>query len=93
MVIHEAVDAGWDREVRLGEVMAMLHYPDGTWRFRHDCKEWFYDDGQAHRLVCAPELNGAHVIETEEPLTISPSILCLDCNTHGFVRNSLWAGC
>ena len=29
-------------------------------------------------------------IETEEPITISPSILCRSCGDHGFVRNGKW---
>lgn len=29
-------------------------------------------------------------VETWEPLTISPSVLCRRCGHHGFIRNGLW---
>lgn len=29
-------------------------------------------------------------IESWEPLTLSPSVLCLRCGAHGFVRNGRW---
>lgn len=30
------------------------------------------------------------LIEQEEPLTLSPSLRCAECNEHGFVRNGRW---
>lgn len=30
------------------------------------------------------------VIECAEPLTVSPSILCIRCRTHGFIRDGRW---
>lgn len=35
-------------------------------------------------------LNGPWTIEAVEPLTLSPSILCRQHGTHGFVRNGEW---
>lgn len=29
-------------------------------------------------------------VEQLEPLTLSPSILCLGCGDHGFIRNGVW---
>lgn len=29
-------------------------------------------------------------IEQREPLTLSPSLLCLRCGHHGFVRDGVW---
>ncbi|MGZ6376665.1 MAG: hypothetical protein ACXWPI_18345 [Ktedonobacterales bacterium] len=29
-------------------------------------------------------------LESWEPLTISPSVLCLQCGDHGFIRNGRW---
>lgn len=29
-------------------------------------------------------------VESEEPLTLSPSILCRACGDHGFIRNGKW---
>ena len=31
-------------------------------------------------------------VEQVEPLTVSPSILCGSCGTHGFWRDGAWAG-
>lgn len=30
-------------------------------------------------------------IESEEPLTLSPSLLCTACGDHGWVRDGAWA--
>lgn len=29
-------------------------------------------------------------VQSLEPLTISPSVLCLSCNHHGFIRGGKW---
>jgi hypothetical protein len=29
-------------------------------------------------------------LEHREPLTISPSLLCMTCNHHGFIRDGKW---
>jgi hypothetical protein len=29
-------------------------------------------------------------VESEEPLTLSPSLLCTACNDHGWVRDGAW---
>ena len=29
-------------------------------------------------------------LESWEPFTVSPSILCLDCGAHGFIREGKW---
>lgn len=29
-------------------------------------------------------------VESWEPLTISPSLLCMRCGDHGFIRSGLW---
>lgn len=29
----------------------------------------------------------------QEPLTVTPSILCVDHGTHGFITNGQWVGC
>ncbi len=30
------------------------------------------------------------VVEQEEPLTLSPSVLCTTCGHHGFIREGKW---
>lgn len=32
-------------------------------------------------------------VESLEPLTLSPSLLCTSCGLHGFVRNGAWVSC
>lgn len=29
----------------------------------------------------------------EEPLTLSPSLMCQNCGHHGFIRNGRWESC
>ncbi len=29
-------------------------------------------------------------VEAWEPLTLSPSLLCVDCGSHGFIRGGRW---
>jgi hypothetical protein len=55
--------------------------------FEHLC-----DRGDKGTIICAPALQldgGGH---TWDPVTVTvtPSILCPDCGTHGFVRNGEW---
>jgi hypothetical protein len=82
---------GWTRSVFVehaaGPTYRVLFYEDGTARFEHRC-----DRGERGVVICAPalQLDGGHHIDQEDPLTISPSILCPDCQTHGFVRNGRW---
>jgi len=83
---------GWTESVFIphagGPTYRVLFYPDGTARFEHRC-----DRGDRGVIICAPllQLDGGHRIEQREPLTISPSILCTDCGTHGFIREGRWA--
>lgn len=65
-------------------------YPDGEYRFRHRC-----DRGVRGVIVCAPALRvgphgPGHEVVVEDPLTVSPSVLCPDCGDHGFVRCGSW---
>jgi hypothetical protein len=59
----------------------------GLVRFAHDCR--MIDEH--HRVRCAPALNQGHRAEwREDGFHVSPSILCPDCGTHGFVTASRW---
>lgn len=86
------VESGWTGMVYLanapGPSYRILFYEDGSARFEHRC-----DRGDRGVVICAPALQlsgGAHRIVALDPLTISPSILCPDCNTHGFVTDGRW---
>jgi hypothetical protein len=37
-----------------------------------------------------PEGRPSWVVESEEPLTLSPSVLCTTCGHHGFIRDGKW---
>ncbi len=93
-----AVLPGWNgikllgsHTVRNGETlpgMALIEYPDGRVAFRHVC-----DRGDRGVIVCAPFLQtetGGHQVVSRHPYTITPSILCPDCGTHGFVTDNNW---
>ena len=89
--IPNFVDKGAIRIVPLGGDMAVHFYADGTATFAHRC-----DRGDRGVILCSPLLqlhNGGHRIVTADPLTVSPSILCGDCGTHGFVTDGVWMGC
>lgn len=86
------VDPGWVRSIVIpntdGTGFRILEWQPGVMGFEHRC-----DRGERGVIICAPllQLNkGGHVIVQADPLTISPSILCGDCGTHGFVRDGRW---
>jgi hypothetical protein len=75
-----------------GDSYRILFYKDGVARFEHLC-----DRGDRGVIICAPRLGPAHQIgrhphpmSGRPSITITPSILCPDCGTHGFVRNGSW---
>jgi hypothetical protein len=86
------VEPGWTESVFIpnpgGPTYRVLFYENGTARFEHRC-----DRGDRGTIICAPLLQldtGGHRIVKRDPLTIEPSILCPDCQTHGFIREGRW---
>ena len=85
------VEPGWSstRIIRNagGPQYRVLGYPDGTMRFEHRC-----DRGERGVVICAPalRLGDGHTVVEMDPLTVTPSILCPDCGTHGFIRAGAW---
>lgn len=84
------VEGGYFASVDVGSGHVVLFYRDGqnvTARFQHRC-----DRGARGVVICAPLLQvpHGHQVVSRDPLTISPSILCTDCGTHGFVTNGVW---
>lgn len=92
-VMAVLVKPGWERSVLVpqpnGLSYRVLFYEDSTARFEHRC-----DRGDRGVVICAPamQLDNGHTILQADPLTISPSILCPDCGTHGFIRDGRWVG-
>lgn len=72
-------------------VFEILHYSDGSMAFKHECKV----DEDRRLLVMAPPLlrgkRGHHVNYKHDELTIEPSIVCPNCDLHGFVWDGVWA--
>jgi hypothetical protein len=62
------------------------------WHTRPDngeeCAGWLSFAGRAwsRAIPSAP----AWTVESEDPLTLSPSVLCRACGDHGWVRNGKW---
>lgn len=56
---------------------------------RHSCN---VEDGEAH----IPLKGRGHdpergwIVESDDPVTLAPSILCLTCGHHGFIRGGRW---
>lgn len=72
----------------------LLTYPNGDVRFEHYC-----DRGKRGIVICAPRLqigNGLHTLTYAADQsgalkpTVRPSILCPDCNTHGYITDGRW---
>lgn len=82
------VERGWTRKVHAAAGINLLFYEaTGEWRFEHVCDRSARGAGV---IICAPLLSDMHVIVTLDPLTITPSIMCSDCGTHGLVRDDAW---
>jgi hypothetical protein len=80
-VIHEWT-VGHDK---LGHPYIIVFALDGAaavWRFSHVCTT----AGRTHRVG----LKIGHDVVATDPLHIVASILCTDCNTHGWVRDGKW---
>lgn len=73
----------------LGRQMSLRFYEGGAVRFEHPCKVV----GDNEQIVCAPLLQtgGGHTVTPDgDSITVSPSISCPDCGTHGFVTVGVW---
>ena len=59
--------------------------PDGS-----DCNGWIPFKGRAWANSFLPVEITAWTVEQDDPLTLSPSVLCRACGDHGFVRGGKW---
>lgn len=87
----KAVPGDWSRVVHVGTNRAIAFYGPGVVRFVHRCDRSVSNRGA---IICAPALRigKGHTVTAEDPLTITPSILCPDCGDHGFVTDGRWIG-
>jgi len=64
--------------------------------WEHDCFEWDVADTgevaevEARTSAHLPLGGTGWTLVQSEPLTISPSIMCHRCGTHGFWRDGAW---
>lgn len=80
---HRLIFANYKDDEHVGATVEHLR-PDGT-----QCSGWIAFEGRSW----AQQFNGTIAtwkVEQDEPLTLSPSILCRACGDHGFVRNGKW---
>lgn len=63
-----------------------------TWNLReHDGRlEWWHDCAHGRVLALLPISTDWWVVEQANPLSVTPSILCYECRTHGYIRNGEW---
>lgn len=70
-----------------GVVRELIQYEDGTWRFRHTC----HRERDGRTLDVAPLLGVAHLVQyRDDGYWVTPSVLCSDCGTHGWVTAGRW---
>jgi len=97
--IHTITYGDWTESTTVpheGGDFRVLWLTDGTGaRFEHLCDRTSTDRGF---IVCAPVMmfvdgqdgQAHHTLVSRDPVTISPSILCSDCQTHGFITDGQW---
>lgn len=89
------VDIGHGVEIELvhsqlaGGAVVGLDYthprPDGT-----RCAGFLYFDTPPVREAFEPAASAMWTVEQQDPLTLSPSLLCRGCGHHGWIRDGRW---
>jgi hypothetical protein len=85
----------WVGRTYLGHEIAIRHVleQDGEhWRFSHVCT--LKNSGMLMRIApdiqLPPQYESGHSLISLDPLHIEPSILCIECGLHGWVRDGKW---
>lgn len=65
---------------------------DGVhFEWSHDCIAHMGGENRPYRSeVTMPHSGGTWRVVQAEPLTVTPSIHCLACGTHGWITNGEW---
>lgn len=89
------IDTDWRWQWRIDGLTdcALLEYDSKVIRFQHVC-----DRGDRGVIICAPKLDARHHVSLDLgahyagpiELSVSPSIQCPDCGTHGFIERNVW---
>ena len=88
------VEPGWRRADLItnaaGPTYRLLWWSDTRVGFEHLC-----DRGDRGQIICAPLLapEGHRItrIDGQARPTVTPSVLCPDCGTHGFITAGRWS--
>lgn len=79
-MVYPADETPDDPEAKLIGLIESHKAPDGSW-----CGGWV-----GFTNVEGADEQAKHQLESIEPLTVSPSLLCRRCGNHGFIRESRW---
>lgn len=80
---HELIFSSYQGEARVGASIKHKK-PDGS-----TCEGWVAFAGRSWARGFEPAI-AVWTVEQDEPLTLSPSVLCRACGDHGFVRSGKW---
>ena len=66
-------------------------------RWSHDClvtwtTEPLWQEVIRDEIVLPVNAEHGWQVQATDPLTVTPSILCSGCGTHGFITNGAWVG-
>lgn len=62
---------------------------EGHVLWKHDCVNSAGDTFRSETIL-PYRSPGGWVLVNKEPMTVTPSIICLTCQTHGFITNGKW---
>lgn len=82
---HRLVFSDYKGEKRVGA--NVLHPPVAG---KCDGQGWIAFEGTSWSRLFTTHPIATWKVEQNEPLTLSPSILCRACGDHGFIRNGRW---
>lgn len=86
---------GWGQWIDVGPDVAITRPAEITSDGQQIKRSWLAHkrpDGRNDALARVEFSPGHHTIVSEDPLTISPSLLCPDpsCGFHGYIRDGKW---
>jgi hypothetical protein len=78
--------ADHDAALEVGTGIRLLRFTAGGYGVEHRC-----DRGDRGIVDHAPRIDNHNVTGDWPDITVTPSILCVDCSLHGFIRNGHWS--
>lgn len=89
----EALDLGDNHTLTFASYLSDAHAGANVFHLKPDgstCEGFVAFADRAWAKAFSPGSIATWVVEQEEPLTLSPSLLCRVCGDHGFVREGRW---